>query len=407
MTSLLSSFFVGGFECATHRRHHTAQIDVVHATNHDVRAADDYRLLAKAGVRTVRDGLRWHRIERTPGVYDWSSFLPMLQAAIASETQVIWDLCHWGVPEGLDPFAPEFVPRFEHFAAAAARIVREHTDEAPFFCPVNEISFWSWIGGDRGVFFPYAEERGNILKRQLASASIAAVHAVRAVDPRARFLQCEPIIHIASEHHDQPSRLAAKQHTAGQYEAWDMIAGRLAPELGGSEDCLDLLGCNYYWNNQWVHNREVTPLGHPQHRPLHRMVIELYRRYGRPVVISETGAEAEAAVGWLGMVCAEARQALRAGVDLQGICLYPVMDYPGWDDQRHCPCGLIGVDTQWQDRSLRLELVEELALQAESFARLVSAPQKSAAQQPAEPLDRTLSLAGTPSLPSPPPAHLN
>ena len=309
----------------------------------------------------------------------------MLQASLATETQMIWDLCHWGVPEDLDPFDPDFIRRFERFAAAAARVVRDHTDAPLFFCPINEISFWSWIGGDRGVFFPYADTRGHELKRQLASASIAAIHAIRTVDSRTRFLQCEPIIHIAGEHLDRDSRLDAARHTAGQYEAWDMIAGRLAPELGGSEDCLDVLGCNYYWDNQWVHNGEKSPLGHPQHRPLHRMLMQLHERYDRPIVISETGAEAEAAVGWLGMVCAEAREALRAGVDLQGICLYPVMDYPGWDDKRHCPCGLIAVDPQWEHRSLRAELVEELALQTPSLRQLLAATQ-DAAQSSTEPL---------------------
>lgn len=94
MTNLpsLQSFFLGGFECATHRRRDTTRIDVLHTTHHDLRAAEDYTLLAQAGIRTVRDGLRWHLIEALPGVYDWSSFLPMLDAAHATGTQVLWDL---------------------------------------------------------------------------------------------------------------------------------------------------------------------------------------------------------------------------------------------------------------------------------------------------------------------------
>jgi len=49
-------------------------------------------LLAQAGVRSVRDGLRWHQIEIAPGVYDWTSFLPMLDASLSAGTQVIGDL---------------------------------------------------------------------------------------------------------------------------------------------------------------------------------------------------------------------------------------------------------------------------------------------------------------------------
>jgi hypothetical protein len=78
------SFFMGGFECATHRRRDRARIDVIASTLHDVYCVEDYALLAAASVRTIRDGLRWHLIEGTPGLYDWSSLLPMLQAAHAT-----------------------------------------------------------------------------------------------------------------------------------------------------------------------------------------------------------------------------------------------------------------------------------------------------------------------------------
>ncbi len=143
-----------------------------------------------------------------------------------------------------------------------------------------------------------------------------------------------------------------------------MTAGRSNPELGGSEELLDILGVNYYWNNQWIHNGERTPPGHRQHRPLHKMLQDLWTRYRRPIVITETGAEADAAFGWLGYVAAEVRQARRLGVPVAGICLYPVMDYPGWDDERHCGCGLIEIAEGWSARRLRQDLMEEVRIQS-------------------------------------------
>jgi beta-glucosidase/6-phospho-beta-glucosidase/beta-galactosidase len=289
----------------------------------------------------------------------------MLEAAIATKTQVIWDLCHWGVPDGLDPFSIEFVSRFERFCRAAAQLVYDHTDETPFFCPINEISFWSFIGGDRGSFFPYGKRRGPQLKRRLVEASLAATRAIRSVVPSARFVQCEPIIHISGSHRRIASYDEAARYTASQFEAWDMLSGRLAPELGGDESCLDLIGCNYYWNNQWVHKSFATPLGHPKHRTLHQMLMDVYQRYQRPTLITETGAEADAGVGWLGMISSEARMALRAGVDLRGICLYPVMDYPGWENNRHCECGLIALDSKFETRTLRQDMAAELMLETQ------------------------------------------
>lgn len=366
--SPFKSFFSGGFDCASHRRHQTGRLDVLRATQHDLRAEEDYRMLANLGVRTIRDGLRWHLIEPTPRHYDWSSFLPMLQAALATKTQVIWDLCHWGVPDGVDPFSADFVNRFELFASGAAKVIRDHTDEPPFLCPINEISFWSLMGGQRGHFYPYGKRSGGELKRRLVEASVAAAKAIRTAAPNARFVQCEPIIRISPSFRNPGTAEAVAAYNLAQFESWDMLSGRLAPELGGDESCLDIIGCNYYWNNQWVHRSHATPIGHLQHLPLHRMLMDVCNRYGRQLLISETGAEADSGPGWLGMICSEARLAIRNGVDLTGVCIYPVMDYPGWDNNRHCACGLIAVDEAWNGRTIRSDLAEELVLQDHLFA---------------------------------------
>ena len=121
----------------------------------------------------------------------------MLRAARDTGTQVIWDLCHWGWPDDLDIWSPAFVDRFAAFAAAAARLVREETDDVPFYVPVNEISFWAWAGGSLGFINPMAEGRGDELKAILVRAAIAGIEAVRAVDPRARIVSAEPAINVA------------------------------------------------------------------------------------------------------------------------------------------------------------------------------------------------------------------
>ncbi len=356
-----SSFLMGGFESSSHRRTDGRQLDLIAATRHDERALDDYRMLAAAGLRTVRDAVRWHLIETTPGRYDWASLLPMVRAARQAGVQVIWDLCHYGLPHDLDIWSPRFLDRFAAFCAAAARIMREEGDAVPFYCPVNEISFWAWAGGDHARMHPNALGRGPELKRQLACAAIRAVDAVRGVAPDARFIQAEPLIHVAA-HPDMPETAAgAEEHRMAQFEAFDMIAGRLAPELGGSEAHLDIVGINYYPENQLVRGGMTIPLGHWLYRPLRGLLAEVGARYGRPILISETGAEGGNGAGWLRYVGGEVRAARRAGVPVQGICLYPVMDYPGWQNDRLCRCGLIRSGADWQERSVDGELLEQLA----------------------------------------------
>ena len=358
---LFSSFLMGGFESSSHRRADGRQLDLIAATRHDERALDDYRMVAAAGLRTVRDAVRWHLIETAPGLHDWSSFLPMLRAARQAGVQVVWDLCHYGLPHDLDIWSPRFLDRFAAFCAAVARVVREEGDDVPLFCPVNEISFWAWAGGDHARMHPNALGRGPELKRQLARAAIRAVEAVRQVAPDARFIQAEPLIHVAA-HPDMPETSAgAEAHRLAQFEAFDMVAGRQAPELGGSEAHLDIVGVNFYPENQLVRGGMTIPLGHWLYRPLRHLLSEVAARYGRPMLISETGAEGGNGAGWLRYVGGEVRAARRVGVPVQGICLYPVMDYPGWQDGRLCRCGLIRSAADWQERFRDEELADQLA----------------------------------------------
>src|ERR687890_802745 len=145
MTPPFDSFFQAGFECSSHRRRDGVRLDLIRATSHDRHVASDYRQCADLGLRTLRDGLRWHLIEQSPGKYDWSSFLPMLAAAREADTQIIWDLCHYGWPDHLDIWDAKFVASFGRFAAAVALLVKEHS-ASRIYCPVNEISFWAWAG---------------------------------------------------------------------------------------------------------------------------------------------------------------------------------------------------------------------------------------------------------------------
>jgi beta-glucosidase/6-phospho-beta-glucosidase/beta-galactosidase len=361
--SLLQSFLMGGFEGSSHRRFDGHQLDLVAMTRHDVHAAADYQMLTACGIGTVRDALRWHVIEQSPYQYCWASFLPMLHAASRQGVQVIWDLCHYGLPHDIDIWSTDFIDRFAAFAAATARVVAAETDAVPFYCPLNEMSYWAWAGGEFARMYPFATGRGPELKRQLARAAIAAIEAVRSVDSRARFVQAEPLINVVGVA-DKPGDIeAAETHRRSQYEVFDMIAGRLAPELGGSEDHLDIIGLNFYFNNQWYWDGPTIPFGDAAYRPLRWMLTEVAARYGRPMLIAETGAEGSNGAGWLHYVCGEVRAARRAGAFVEGICIYPIMDYPGWDNFRHCRCGLIRAEDDWQTRvldpELRAQILEE------------------------------------------------
>jgi beta-glucosidase/6-phospho-beta-glucosidase/beta-galactosidase len=382
------SFFLGGFECSTHRRRDGRRLDVLAATEHDRHAADDYAQLAGHGIRTVREGFRWHLVEPRTGCYDFSSVLPMVRAAQATGTQVLWDLLHFGWPDDVDPFGPGFVRRFARYARACASMLDGETDAVPWYVPVNEISFLAWGGGDAAWINPYCTGRGFEFKVQLCRAAIEAIEAIRDVQPHARIATAEPVINIVPlDPDDAGQRAEAEGHRQAQFQAWDMLAGRLWPQLGGDPKYLDLLGVNFYYNNQRVHGGGLlTDRSDPRYRPFRAMLEEVHARYGRPVFVAETGIEGEAHVTgnpryemplpatedarpeWLRYVGAEVRAARAAGVPVEGICLYPVLNHLGWDDDRHCQNGLLDFPRDAAGRrGVIARLAEELARQRALF----------------------------------------
>ena len=77
-----------------------------------------------------------------------------------------------------------------------------------------------------------------------------------------------------------------------------------------------------------------------------------------------TGAEGEARASWLRYLGEEVRGAIRSGVPVAGICLYPIMNFPGWEDNRHCHNGLWDYPDEAGAREIHEPLAEVLLEQS-------------------------------------------
>ena len=368
------SFFLGGFECSTHRLRNGKRLDLVHSTRHDQFVASDFKLLQRHGIFSAREGLRWHLIEAQPNHFDFSSAHTIIDAACETGMQVIWDLWHYGCPDDIDIFSPEFVTRFTAFARAAAEQLSERI-EAPLICPINEISFFSWAGGDGGIFNPFARNRGNEMKRQLVRPTIASVKAMRQINRRIKIFHIDPMINVLASNRSPENIAAANAYHRSQFEAYDMIAGRQSPELGGQEDLIDVVGVNYYIHNQWTYPGEggsmIVP-SDPRYRHVRDLLQETFEHYRKPLFIAETGIEDETRPAWLKYLCNEVFAAIAKSVPVRGVCLYPIVNHPGWDDDRHCYNGLFDYPDDRGRRDVFEPLATELARQ-QRFAEAILA----------------------------------
>jgi len=391
--ALFRSFFLGGFECSSHRRRDGRRLDLIAATRHDLLALEDYQQLSEHGIRTARDGVRWHHVEAVAGCYNWSSLLPMLRAAEAACVQVMWDLCHYGWPDHLDVFSAAFIEHFARYAAAFARLHVEETGRPPLVCPINEISYFAWAGGQVGRMNPGTRGRGPELKRQLVRATVAAIHAMKLTAAGTRVFAIDPLIHVVPGRGQDSRRAAA--YTRAQFEAWDMLAGHRNPELGGGPDMLDVVGANYYWNNQWVHRGRGLTLDDARRTPLRALLASLQARYGRPLFLAETSIEGEGRAAWLRGVAEEVYAAIHGGVRVEGICLYPVLSHPGWSNGRVCSNGLLEMAPRHGRRPVHTPIAAELRRQQALFEDVASDRQPDRKFQVGAEIGRAPSTART------------
>jgi beta-glucosidase/6-phospho-beta-glucosidase/beta-galactosidase len=334
----LSSFFIAGFECTYAKAEEGKRFDLLKASRHDEMIREDYEMIAKHGITTVREGLSWSQIDEGKGVYDFSRFEPMMKVGKELGIQQLWDLNHFDFPDHLDPFSDAFVKAFGEYAKHVIELIRKYQKGTLYITPFNEISFFAWMS-DRGLWAPYAKGQGDEYKKRLVKAALHAMDSIWEVDKDVQFLHIDPFMYR------QPLRVRSKEeqdfcnnfNEHVRFHAWDMICGKAFPELGGDPKYLNIVGINYYFYNQQLVGlqKEVDKdeyifrslsLNHPKRVPLHEIISIVYERYKKPIIITETGSYRNRRPTWWEYILKEVDTTLEKGVPLYGVCSYPTLD---------------------------------------------------------------------------------
>jgi hypothetical protein len=216
-----------------------------------------------------------------------------------------------------------------------------HPEGTLIVTPINEVGFISWLGGDVGGTSPFCINNGWQLKYAYMKAYIAGIEALKEVDSKVRILTTEPLINVTYRKPATALQIknAAIEHEL-QFQVLDMLSGRMCPELGGKEEYLDMIGFNYYYNNQWTVDphtgigwNDLVP--DENYSPLFKLVSDLYNRYHRPLVLSETSHPGVDRPIWLRHIVEHVASILAFNIPLWGICWYPIVDRPDWDNLDH------------------------------------------------------------------------
>lgn len=358
----------GGVECTIVRigdsfRDQTAE------TGH-LNRCHDIDLIARMGVRTVRYPILWEATAPDyPDRIDFSWTDDRLAMLRERGINVVGGLLHHGSgPRYTNLLDPDFARKFADYAARVA----ERYPWIAMWTPVNEPLTTARFSGLYGHWYPHRRDQRSFLTALVneCMGTLAAMKAIRAVNPAATLLQTEDLGKTFST---APLRYQAVHENQRRWLSFDLLTGRVGPRhswhktfrrcdiaqsdldsLATGDGRPDLLGINHYLTSErFLDHRtslypdhEVGGNGRDHYvdaeavrvRRLHAdtgikpRLREAWHRYGIPIVISEVhhGCTRDEQLRWFDEVWKSAGALAQEGVDIRAVTAWSLFGNVDW-----------------------------------------------------------------------------
>lgn len=340
--------------------------DELELTGHAARL-DDLDRLASLGVRAVRYPFLWERIETEPGVFDWSwADERMARLEQLGIEPIVTFLHHGAGPRWASFRSARFAARFGRYAAAFAR----RYPHVRSYLPINEPLTTARFAGLYGFWWPHARAWPTFVRILVAQvlAIRNAMDAVRAVNPGAILIANED---VGRTYHTPPLAEQASFDNERRWLTFDLLSGWVVPghrlhgalARSGVGDALtslaarpcppDIVGIDYYVTSDRFldHRPELYPewarggngrVAYADVEAVHsrhdwtcgfgRAIEEAWRRYGRPIVLSEVQLDGDPRdqCAWWAEAWRCANEARAAGRDVRAVTAWSAFGAWEW-----------------------------------------------------------------------------
>jgi dTDP-4-dehydrorhamnose reductase len=358
----------GGAEC-TIARLRDGWRDQAAETGHRERAGDALRIAA-LGIRRVRFPILWEAVAAgRPDQCDFSWSDARLEALRGQGIDVVAGLLHHGSgPHYTDLLDPDFPAKLGVYAAAVAA----RYPWIDLWTPVNEPLTTARFSGLYGHWYPHRRDYPSFLRALVNQClgTLAAMRAIRAVNPAARLLQTED---LGKTFATAPLRHQAAHENARRWLSFDLLCGRvdaghpmsrfliaagITPAeldlLRSGEAAPDLLGINHYLTSERFldHRLHLYPgesaAGNGRERYVDAEAVrvgrleadtgigprlrEAWARYRLPIAITEVhhGCTRDEQLRWFAEVWETAHRLAEEGVDLRAVTLWSLFGNVDW-----------------------------------------------------------------------------
>jgi beta-glucosidase/6-phospho-beta-glucosidase/beta-galactosidase len=342
----------------------------------------DLTIVHGLGIEQFRYPIPWHRIETSPGRYDWrhlDEFIPVATERFG--LSIIADpLHHTSYPGWLsNGFAnPHFARRYKQFVGEFARRYPQVTHYTPFNEPSCTLDFC----GYRGFWHPYYKGDRTYVEmlRNTARATAEVIHELRQLNPGVHILHVDTF-----ERHDvldEASLQRAEFLNERRFLFEELIQGKVDRQHSlyrylrrngfGNRDLewhlehparIDERGGNYYPLNEEQLLRGATFYA-PSRRPagLAAVVQEYAARVKAPLSFTETNIQGTVRdrISWLKYTLEQAEALARRGIRFRSFAWYPLFDCAGWNSLlqhkrwKRDPQGIVSCGPNWRREATEL-----------------------------------------------------
>lgn len=318
---------------------------------------DDLRLSSDLGLKAMRWGVPWYKVEPEPGKFDWrwtDEVIPFMVEDL--KILPVIDLMHYGCPLWMKKeFANKDYP--ERVAAYSAAFAERYKGLISWYTPLNEPIINALMCGMRGLWPPYLKgDKGYIrIMLQLARGIVRTVKALKQIDPSSVMVHVEATGLTRTVRKDLES-LAREEQFRG-YLCYDLISGRLTHDHllfswlvrnGASPDALDelalnpididVIGLNFYpqWSTKLMYIDSRGRLAFSETEPegdgFKELITHYHERYKVPVMITETSAVGsdEVRQRWLKSSLSMIKDLRNEGVPVIGYTWFPLFTMIDW-----------------------------------------------------------------------------
>lgn len=336
-------------------------LDEYELTQHYRYWREDLQRAASLGVRAMRYGIPWYKVNPEPGVFDWSWTDEVLEYMVRDlHIQPIVDLVHYGCPLWLER---EFVnPAYpERVAEYARAFVERYRDLTVYYTPLNEPWMNTYLCGYTATWPPYLRGwRGwTRVMLALARGMSLTIAAIRELQPDAA------IVHVEATSSFVAGDLAVTPDDVAfwwdrRFLATDLLLGRVddrhpltpwllengapAEELAwlrSHPQAIDVMGCNFYpglnvWKVVREDGRAVRRRYYGGRAEMETVVRRYHERYGKPIMLTETSTPGPVRrrERWMDESLALVRDLRSAGLPLIGYTWWPMFSLVGWQYRR-------------------------------------------------------------------------